>query len=176
MSVRAEDIAQVRAFNRFYTQVIGLLAESMHESPFTLAEARVIYELGRRNTATASAIAKHLGMDRGQMSRLVLKLTDRGVVALLPPGHDKRAAPLALTPDGDTVYRRFNEMSNRAAADTLLTPLGEFERRDLVSSMRRIQAMLAEPDDSPLTLRPHRVGDLGWLITLNRAGTGSSRP
>jgi len=164
MSVRAEDIAQVRAFNRFYTQVIGLLAESMHESPFTLAEARVIYELGRRNTATASAIAEHLGMDRGQMSRLVLKLTDRGVVALLPPGHDKRAAPLALTPDGDTVYRRFNEMSNRAAADTLLTPLGEFERRDLVSSMRRIQAMLAEPDDSPLTLRPHRVGDLGWLI------------
>jgi len=164
MAVRPDDIAQVRAFNRFYTKVIGLLAESMHESPFTLAEARVIYELGRRTTSTASAIAEHLGMDRGQMSRMFLKLLDMGVVASLPRGTDKRSAPLALTPDGEAVYRRFNEMSDKAAANSLLEPLDEFQRRDLISAMRRIEAMLAEPDDDPLILRPHRVGEIGWLI------------
>ena len=59
MGVQSAEIAQVRAFNRFYTSVIGLLAEGMHESVFSLAEARVIYELGKRRIPTAaSALAR----------------------------------------------------------------------------------------------------------------------
>ncbi|QDZ12987.1 bifunctional helix-turn-helix transcriptional regulator/GNAT family N-acetyltransferase [Devosia ginsengisoli] len=164
MSVNPADIAQVRAFNRFYTKIIGLLEEGMHKSAFGLAEARVIYELGKRGRATSAAIAGSLDMDRGQMSRLILRLVDQGVVAVLPRGADKRSTPLALTPEGDAVYRRFNEMSDAAVVSGLLEPLDEFGRRDLVSAMRRIEALLAEPGDTPLVLRPHRVGDIGWLI------------
>jgi DNA-binding MarR family transcriptional regulator/ribosomal protein S18 acetylase RimI-like enzyme len=164
MSVSAADIAQVRAFNRFYTRIIGLLEEGMHKSPHSLSEARVIYELGKRGHATSSTIAEELGMDRGQLSRLVWRLMDQGVVASLPRLGDKRQVPLALTPEGDAMFRHLDEMSNAAAATGLLEPLDEFGRRDLLGAMRRIEALLAEPGDEPLILRPHRVGELGWLI------------
>lgn len=164
MSLRANDIAQIRAFNRFYTRIIGLLEEGMHQSPHSLAEARVIYELGKRGSASASVIAGGLDMDRGQMSRLVLRLVDQGVVAVLPQAGDKRSSPLALTPQGDEIYRRFNAASDAAAADSLLEPLDEFGRRDLVGAMRRILSLLGEPGDDPLVLRPNRIGEIGWLI------------
>ncbi|SEP70164.1 transcriptional regulator, MarR family with acetyltransferase activity [Devosia sp. YR412] len=164
MPINAADIAQIRAFNRFYTKVIGLLEDGMHNSPYTLTEARIIYELGRRGRATASSIAETLDMDRGQMSRLVLRLIDQGVLATLPRIGDRRAAPMALTPHGDKVFAHLNAMSDAAAADALLEPLDEFGRRDLVSAMRRIETLLSEPDDEPLVLRPHRIGELGWLI------------
>lgn len=165
MSVSANEIAQIREFNRFYTRVIGLLDEGMHKSPYSLSEARVIYELGKRGHATAAAIADSLDMDRGQMSRLILKLTDQGVVAVLPRTTDKRSSPLALTAEGDAVFRHLNDMSDKAAAETLLEPFDAFQRQDLVGAMRRIQAILAEPDEGEtLILRPHRIGEIGWLI------------
>lgn len=164
MDDQASQIAEIRAFNRFYTKIIGLLEDGMHQSPYGLAEARVIYELGKRGHATASAIADSLDMDRGQLSRLVLRLVEQGVVAILPRSGDRRAVPMALTPDGDAVLAHLNAMSDAAAATSLLDPLDQFQRLDLVGAMRRIQAILAEPDDDALILRPHRIGDIGWLI------------
>lgn len=160
----AADIAQVRAFNRFYTRIIGLLDEGMHQTLHTLAEARVIYELGKDGVTTAAQIAATLNMDRGQMSRIMAKLVDQGLVALLPRVGDGRSAPVALTPEGRAVSQRFNAMSDEAAARTLLDPFSPFEQRDLIGAMRRIEAILAEPEDLPLVIRPHRVGDIGWLI------------
>lgn len=164
MSVSATDIAEIRAFNRFYTRVIGLLEEGMHQSPYSLAEARVVYELGKRGRASAAIIADELEMDRGQMSRLLLRLIDQGLIATLPRSGDKRTVPLALTPDGDVLFRQFNDRSDAAAASALLEPLDESGRRDLTGAMRRIQALLGEPGDGPLILRPHRIGEIGWLI------------
>ncbi|MGV8855939.1 MAG: bifunctional helix-turn-helix transcriptional regulator/GNAT family N-acetyltransferase [Devosia sp.] len=164
MAVRAEDIAQVRAFNRFYTKVIGLLTDGMHDSPFNLAEARIIYELGSRGVTTAaSELARDLGMDPGQLSRLVRRLDKYGLLSITPNHNDRRVNDLVLTPRGEAVYQGFDGASTGAIAK-LLEPLGAFEQRDLLSSMRRIQAMLAEPDKDPLILRPHRVGEIGWLI------------
>jgi DNA-binding MarR family transcriptional regulator/ribosomal protein S18 acetylase RimI-like enzyme len=159
-----EQIAEIRSFNRFYTKVIGLLEEGMHKTSHTLAEARVIYELNKDGVTTAAQVAAALDMDRGQMSRLMLKLVEQGLVAHLPRGEDGRSTPIALTADGRVVAERFNAMSDDIASRMLLEPLSEFERQDLVSSMRRITAMLAEPDDEPLILRPHRVGELGLLV------------
>jgi DNA-binding MarR family transcriptional regulator/GNAT superfamily N-acetyltransferase len=160
----ATDIVQVRTFNRFYTRVIGLLDEGMHQTMHTLAEARVIYELDKDGVTTAAQIAAALNMDRGQMSRLMGRLVDQGLVALLPRSGDARAAPVALTAEGRAIAARFNQMSDEAAARTLLDPFSPFEQRDLVSAMRRIQTILAEPDDEPLIIRSHKVGELGWLI------------
>lgn len=158
------DIAQIRTFNRFYTRVIGLLDEGMHKTMHTLAEARVIYELSKDGVTTAAQIAVPLNMDRAQMSRIMARLVDQGLVALLPRTGDGRAAPVALTADGRAVAERLNAMSDEAAARTLLDPVTPFEQRDLVGAMRRIQSILAEPDDTPLLIRPNRVGELGWLI------------
>lgn len=158
------DIAQVRAFNRFYTRIIGLLEEGMHQTLHTLSEARVIYELDKAGTTTSAMVAETLGMDRAQLSRLVGKLVSQDIVAVLPRAGDRRSVPLALTREGREVAKHFNAMSDATAAETLLDPLTPFEQRDLVGSMRRISALLAEPEDATLVLRSSRVGEIGWLI------------
>lgn len=158
------DIAQVRAFNRFYTRIIGLLEEGMHQTLHTLSEARVIYELDKAGTTTSAMVAETLGMDRAQLSRLVGKLVCQDIVAVLPRAGDRRSVPLALTREGREVAKHFNAMSDATAAETLLDPLTPFEQRDLVGSMRRISALLAEPEETTLVLRSSRVGEIGWLI------------
>jgi DNA-binding MarR family transcriptional regulator/GNAT superfamily N-acetyltransferase len=158
------DIAQVRAFNRFYTRIIGLLDEGMHKTMHSLSEARVIYELSKDGVTTAAQIAVTLGMDRGQLSRLMAKLVDQGLIANLPRSGDARSTPVGLTPEGRAVAARLNAMSDAAAAETLLDPLEPFERRDLVSAMRRITALLGEPEAGTLVLRAPRIGEIGWLI------------
>lgn len=160
----SDDVAQVRAFNRFYTRIIGLLDEGMHKTMHSLAEARVIYELSQDGVTTASQIAASLNMDRGQLSRLMMRLVDQGLVVHLPRSGDGRANPIALTPEGRAVAARLSAMSDEMVSSALLDPVSPLERKDLVDAMRRIQAILAEPDDTPLVLRPPRVGDIGWLI------------
>jgi DNA-binding MarR family transcriptional regulator/ribosomal protein S18 acetylase RimI-like enzyme len=158
-----QQVSDIRAFNRFYTTIIGVLEEGMHRSPYSLTEARLVHEIGKRGSATASAIASDLNMDRGQMSRLVWRLVDHGLIAMLPADDDKRTAPVALTAQGDAVFRQLNQMSD-AAAMSLLQPLDEFQRRDLVAAMRRIGNILGAPIGDDLVLRPHRIGEIGWLI------------
>lgn len=161
----ADDIARVRAFNRFYTQVLGLLDEGMHQTMHSLAEARVIYELNKSGVTTAAQIASTLDMDKGRMSRLMASLVQQDLVALLPRSGDGRAAPVALTREGREVAQRLNAMSDDTVRRLLLEPLTPFEQADLVGSMARIETMLAEPeDDEALVLRPPRIGEIGWLI------------
>ena len=165
MADPAAQIAEIRSFNRFYTKVIGLLDEGMHESPFTLAEARIVYELGKRGVATvASELARDLDMDPGQLSRLVRRLDSYGLLSITPVRGDRRANNMALTPRGEAVYRGFDSASN-AQVSALIAPLDELRRRDLVGCMGRIQNLLAPPDPSePMVLRTHRIGEIGWLI------------
>lgn len=158
------DVAQVRAFNRFYTRIIGLLDEGMHKTMHSLSEARVIYELSKDGVTTGAQVAATLNMDRGQLSRIMTKLVDQGLIANLPRSGDGRSTPVGLTPEGREVAARLSAMSDAAAAETLLDPLDEFQRRDLVGSMRRISALLGEPETNTLVLRAPRIGEIGWLI------------
>jgi len=158
------DVAQVRAFNRFYTRIIGLLDEGMHKTMHSLSEARVIYELSKDGVTTGAQVAATLNMDRGQLSRIMTKLVDQGLIANLPRSSDGRSTPVGLTPEGREVAARLSAMSDAAAAETLLDPLDEFQRRDLVGSMRRISALLGEPKANTMVLRAPRIGEIGWLI------------
>lgn len=162
---QASRIAEIRAFNRAYTRIIGLLEEGMHKSLFTLAEARVVYELGKRGTVTAaSELARELAMDPGQLSRLVRRLDDYGLLSITPARDDKRANNMALTPRGEAVYQGFDSASN-AAVGKLIAPLDEFRQRDLLAAMRHIRHLLApvEPSET-MVLRAPLVGEIGWLI------------
>ena len=79
--VPPERIAAVRRFNRFYTQRIGILEESLLGSGLTLSEGRIIFELGRRGDWTAGGIATEFGLDPGHVSRLLAALEKRKLVA-----------------------------------------------------------------------------------------------
>lgn len=160
----AKHIAAIRAFNRFYTRIIGVLNESVMQSSFPLAEARLIHEIGKRKQTTAGELARDLDIDVGQLSRLVWRLSDQGLLASTPNPDDRRTNNLSLTIDGDRAYTELNTMSD-AAVTGLTETLGEMQCQNLVKSMQTIQSILGDDTKkSALVLRPHRVGELGWLI------------
>lgn len=157
-------IEAIRAFNRFYTRIIGLLDEGMMQSPFSLVEARIIHEIGKHQPTTASTLASDLDIDRGQLSRTIRNLSDAGLIAATSDTHDRRSSNLALTDKGQSVCQQLNTMSDAATAD-LIQPLSDVRQQQLVAGMQTIQTMLGqEVSKTGLTIRQHRVGDIGWLI------------
>lgn len=160
----SSQIADVRAFSRFYTRWIGLLEEQFNQSRFTLTESRVLQEISLRGHTTLAEIARTLGMDPGYASRLMRKLLSEDLVALTPNPKDGRSNSVALTRDGDAAYTHLDAVSHAAVGD-LLKPLDETQRQALVGAMRTIRSLLGESvAAAPLVIRPHRIGELGWLI------------
>ncbi|WP_404400026.1 GNAT family N-acetyltransferase [Pelagibacterium halotolerans] len=169
MPVAEDDIAAFRAFNRFYTKVIGLLEEGMHKSQFSLVEARLIHEIGHHGATTARTLAEALDMDRGQLSRLIWRLSDQGHLSIIPDDGDRRSNRLTLTASGETACAELNRLSDEAT-EALIGPLDATRRARLLASMRTIREILAPTDTSgALVLRPPRIGELGHLIERQAA-------
>lgn len=164
MPQKAEQIAQIRDFNRFYTRIIGLLDDGMMQSPFSLPEARLLHEIGKSGTTTAKHLALMLDMDTGQLSRQTSQLAKQGLLLIAPNSADRRSNTIKLTDAGEKACAALNKMSD-AAATNLIGPLSTGRRQTLVQSMKAIKGILADEDGGgDLILRPHRVGELGWII------------
>jgi DNA-binding MarR family transcriptional regulator/GNAT superfamily N-acetyltransferase len=162
--VAADPISEVRAFNRFYTPRIGLLDEHFAEGPLSLAEARVLYEIDVRGHTTASELMKALNLDRGYLSRILRKFADADLTAVSPTVGDRRSNQIALTSDGDILANRLNEQSD-TAVEQLIHRLTVTQREELAGAMRTIRRLLGdEVATAPIVIRPHRLGELGWLI------------
>lgn len=159
-----DEIADIRAFNRFYTGQIGLLEEHFNDSPLTLPEARVLYEIDAHGHVTAGDLYRALRMDRGYLSRMLRKFADADLTAVSPNLNDKRSNTIALTNDGDIIVERLNQKSDDAVG-SLIRNLDDLQRRNLVSAMLTIRRLLGdEIAQSPVILRPLRTGDIGWMI------------
>jgi DNA-binding MarR family transcriptional regulator/GNAT superfamily N-acetyltransferase len=156
------EVAAFRRFTRFYTRQIGLLEESLHRSPFSLTEARVLYELAHRDGLTASNLGRDLALDAGYLSRILKAFEAKGLVARAPAERDGRSSVLALTPAGRKAFEPLDRASEAAVTD-MIAPLSRGERRRLANAMGRIEALLGGAPDQPFTLRPHHVGDIGWI-------------
>ncbi|MCU1283222.1 MAG: MarR family transcriptional regulator [bacterium] len=159
-------VAAVRAFNRFYTQKIGVLDEGLLASQYSLAEMRVLWELAQRREATATELRHDLGLDAGYLSRMLARLETRRLVTRRAGREDKRQRSLALSARGT---RLFNALDVRSAEqiERLLRPLGGAGRRALVSSMQTIESLLggtAAAAAAPYVIRGPRAGDLGWIV------------
>lgn len=157
-------VSETRAFNRFYTRLIGVLDAGMHDTPFTLTEARAIYEIGRQGNLKHGELARILDLDPGYLTRLNFKLTDAGVIGTARGADDRRSVSYALTREGDAVFRQLNEASDAAVAE-ILAPLTLADRQRLADAMRTIRTLFGDDVPGvPVVLRPHRIGELGWLI------------
>ena len=162
----AEIIAAVRRFSRFYTRRIGLLQDGLLDSPFSLAEGRVVYELGQRDGATAVELASELGMDQGYLSRLLRGLEERGLVRRAPSPADRRASLLSLTPSGRDAFAAL-DAGSRAQIGALLDPLSASERTRLAAALGEAEALLGGERPvpaAPWTLRAPVPGDMGWIV------------
>ena len=156
-------VEAVRRFNRFYTRRIGVLQDDYLGSSFPLPQARVLYELGERGQCTASDLRSDLGLDAGYLSRLLAGLQRQGLVAADAAREDRRRRHLTLTPKGRKAFAMLDESSRRAMGE-MLAPLAPPHREKLVQAMDTVQSVL-EPRERAITLRGHRPGDIGWVIS-----------
>jgi len=158
-------IAIVRRFNRFYTKQIGLLGESYLETPFSLTEARVLYELAHRERLSATVLARELALDAGYLSRILRGFERRRLLSRTRSKSDGRQSHLALTARGRAAFAPLDSRS-RADIGTLLARLGPAEQRRLLDAMRTIESLLGGGPTSkePYVLRPHQPGDMGWVV------------
>jgi DNA-binding MarR family transcriptional regulator len=120
----AQGIEAVRRFTRFYTRQIGALEEVLLSSPFSLAEARVLYELAHRDQPTAAELCEELGLDAGYLSRILRGFARRGLVTKQPSQSDRRQILLALSADGRRAFGLL-EQAARDQVGALLEPLSE---------------------------------------------------
>jgi DNA-binding MarR family transcriptional regulator/N-acetylglutamate synthase-like GNAT family acetyltransferase len=164
MAELAGDVATMRRFNRFYTQRIGVLQEGLHASPFSLTEARLLYELAHRDGLTAAQLARELGLDPGYLSRVLGEFAKRGLIERLPSPSDGRQSLLALTEAGRVAFAPLDARS-RDEIGGLLAGMAPPARRRLIAAMVEIERLLggAPPTREPYLLRPHQPGDIGWV-------------
>src|ERR1700680_2525323 len=137
-------VAAVRAFNRFYTHKLGVLDQQLLKSPFSLSEARVLYELATRENLSAKEIGIELGLDPGYLSRIVQNFDDNGLIARKPAPLDRRQYQLSLTAKGRQAFAKINRSSHDDIAN-MLAALAPGEGRRLSEAMTLIERLLGEP-------------------------------
>jgi DNA-binding MarR family transcriptional regulator/GNAT superfamily N-acetyltransferase len=161
----AQRIAAVRRFNRFYTQKLGVLQPGWLDSPFSLTEARVLYEIRQRGRTTATDIGRELGLDAGYLSRILRRFHKSGLIRKEVSPDDARQSFLSMTARGRTAFEPL-ETRTLQQVGALLGGLSAPQQDHLVSAMRAIETMIAEPKVAgEIILREPKPGDLGWVVT-----------
>jgi DNA-binding MarR family transcriptional regulator/N-acetylglutamate synthase-like GNAT family acetyltransferase len=158
-------VGDVRQFNRFWTRQIGVLREGYLESPFSLTEVRVLYELAHREETTASELGEELGLDAGYLSRIFRGFEKRGLIHKRPSEADGRRRLLRLTERGWEAFAPLDARS-RSEIGAMLGGLSIVGQERLVKAMRAIEGLLSVRPDPvvPYLLRPHQPGDMGWVV------------
>ena len=163
--VARQTVEQVRSFNRFYTRQIGLLREGLLDTPFSLTQARVLYELGKRSKRRSADLVTELGLDPGYLSRLLKSFERKRLVKRSRSRDDRRVNWLSLTPQGRAEFEVLNSRS-QVEIRKMLSKMGPAEQQHLVHSMTAIQRSLRDTSGTAklVRLRTHLPGDIGWVI------------
>jgi DNA-binding MarR family transcriptional regulator/N-acetylglutamate synthase-like GNAT family acetyltransferase len=157
-------VEEIRSFNRFYTSRLGVLGPGFLRTGHTLGEARVLYELGRAGALGVGELRARMAIDAGQLSRLLVRLERRGLVAREVSPADGRRRTAALTAAGQRDYALLDERSRDETAERL-GALDPPERERLVAALAEVRGLLGDGGPTPVVaLREPRPGDLGWII------------
>ncbi len=171
--IAQDRVAAVRRFNRFYTRQIGVLRKTFLDSPYSLGEARVLYEIARGNAPTASEIGRALDLDAGYLSRVLRNFETRGLIRREASASDGRQSHLTLSPRGRKNYAPLERRSQRDTG-AMLARLKPEDQLRLIEAMNTIQTLLggkpksaaaeAPAPDRRYLLRAPRPGDFGWIV------------
>jgi len=168
-TVPGDHVAAVRAFNRFYTNVIGLLQEGLLATPYSLTEARVIFELAGRDHADATALRRMLDIDAGYLSRVLARLEAAQILSRHRSAGDGRRLEIGLTEQGHAAFRML-DMRSASQVSELLERLSGADQRRLTSAMATVREIIeGTPRPAGYVLRAPLPGDLGWVIRQHGA-------
>ena len=162
-------VAAVRGFNRFYTNVIGLLRGKYLDTPYSLTEARLLFELAQRDTSEVTDLRRTVDIDPGYLSRILARFESDGLITRQRSAADGRRQVIRLTGRGRDVVAGLDA---RSAEDTrdMLAGLREDERRRLLDAMHAItETLTGAPRPRGYLLRAPRPGDMGWVVQRNGA-------
>lgn len=159
-----DTVAAVRRFNRFYTRQVGALGRAHMHGPYPLTEVRVLYELFHGDGLTAKALIEELGLDAGYLSRILKRFEGDGLLARSPDPADGRSARLALTEKGRAVFTALDART-RGEVEAMLGRLAAQDQERLIAAMAVVERLTgAEATADEVALRPHRPGDMGWIV------------
>jgi DNA-binding MarR family transcriptional regulator/GNAT superfamily N-acetyltransferase len=165
----SDRVAEIRAFNRFYTRVIGVLGEGMLSTPYTLTEARVLFELAHRDSVEVVDLRRALDLDAGYLSRILARFESDGMITRSRSAVDARRQVIELTEAGRATQAELDKRTDVQIGE-LVSGLGEADQRRLLGAMATIQDLLGEPTRRDLVvLRPPTPGDLGWIVQRHGA-------
>jgi DNA-binding MarR family transcriptional regulator/N-acetylglutamate synthase-like GNAT family acetyltransferase len=160
-------VADVRRFNRRWTQVLGLLDDGLLATEHPLPEARVLYELAQRPDVERVELRATLDIDDSFLSRILARLQRKRLITTEASPRDGRRRRIVLTAAGRLAARDLDDRSV-AQIETLLAPLDDVRRGALTAAMGEIEALTARREDAVVELRTDlRPGDLGWVVQRN---------
>jgi DNA-binding MarR family transcriptional regulator len=147
MPLEADAVGQVRRFNRLVTQRVGALNDRFLARKRPLAEARVLWEIGREGSEVR-ALRARLELDSGHLSRLLRALEADGLIQVVPSPEDRRVRTAQLTAAGlaerteldrrsDDLARSFLEPLGTRQRERLLAAMGTPGRKDVLSTLLR---------------------------------------
>src|SRR5215471_1001302 len=163
-------IASVRRFNRFYTRQIGVLRKTYLDSPYSLGEGRVLYEIAHSDRVTATDVGRALDLDAGYLSRVLRNFEKRGLITRKTSAVDARQSHLSLSERGRKAFAPLEQRSQRQTGEMLDSLQGAQQSR-IVSAMQTIEQLLTNPDTKPVQAKPSyalrgpRAGDYGWIVS-----------
>src|SRR5215472_16681247 len=161
----ADQITAVRAFNRFYTNVIGLLQGMYLDMPYSLTEARLLFELAREDVTAVVDLRRELDIDAGYLSRVLARFQADGLLTRQRSDADARRQDIALTGAGRAAAAELDARSARQIGELL----AGVDRARLLDAMREISDLLGARRGSAMVLRPPAPGDLGWVLARHGA-------
>lgn len=155
----------VRRFNRFFTRRIGVLREGLLHTPYSLTEARILFEIANQEETAASDLSRELGLDPGYLSRILADMERRGLVDKTLSEHDARRRLLSLTDKGQEAFSLLDARSREEVGE-LLAELSEGEQHRLLEATQTIEGILDKglKFSEPFFLRTHEPGDMGWVV------------
>lgn len=160
-----EQVEIVRAFNRIYSQRMGVLGQPQYDSPYSMTEMRVIYEIHQARSTNARDLSLGLGLDGGYLSRILQKLESQDIITKKQSKSDARRREITLTAKGKKIYLDWSDSMNLRIRE-MLDALGAGERAQLLASLRAASSTLSvsQKTQRSLSYRPHQTGDMGLII------------
>ncbi len=164
-SIFKDRISAVRRFNRLFTRQIGVLREGLLHSPYSLTEARIIFEFANRSNLTASDLGNELGLDAGYLSRILNKLEQQNLIEKTRSYNDRRQRLISLTSEGQNAFSLLDSRSSDEVSE-MLNELSEGDQIRLIDAMHTIESILEHGFKyaEPFYLRHYEAGDMGWVI------------